>query len=651
MEDRFKSLKTYKKGSNPKLRVNWVKVPRIVRTKLVKEVLPETFVNKMEFLGLTDEVFNGNERIPDEKSYKERLVHYLKLFPIFEEFIFESCHWRNVNYNTNFEIENETKNLYTNSFQYLYYAVFGEKIPLELFENWLQKEGNHNRSFSDFIRENKFGKYKQKSKNKKNDISIESFNIVSENAHYGVKNFKGELIVPCKYDELYNLTEGLAKVKLNEKWGCIDKHGNVVIPIIYDLIEDFINGRAKVRIKNDGYYRGYLWGYIDKTGVEIIPIQFRQIDEFIGGIAKAKIDDCWGYIDEKGNEIIPIEYSEIQEFIEGKAKVEVLNEYYMPGYKETRCLYGYINIYGEEIISVIYSSIGRFINGVAIASKRDLVDYYYDENIDENIKIYGDLYGMIDINGEMIVDFKYRIIENFVNGKAIARKFIKNQYEYEKWGAFDEKGNVIIQFVYDSIEEFTNGKAKAQKNGKLGIIDELGNEIIPFQYDLIDEFVKGKAIAKKNGKYGIIDENNNEIILFEYDSIAMFSNGEANARKNGFNGVLTEEGVFNVSLENKYYDEFVTKRAEVSNIDNYTFNVDINIKAEFLSKFNFNKVYYELKYYDYLISISDFKNEFLSKFDYKLAEDQLRFYNHLVNCELDEEFKESIEAVIRNKKK
>jgi uncharacterized protein (TIGR02145 family) len=166
MEEHFKIIKTYQKGGSPKLIIDWVEVPRKVRIKLVKEVLPDEFIKKMEYLGLTDEVFNGHDYIPNEITYKKRLEHYVKLYPTFEEFIFESCHWKNVRYNVNYDKEQETKDLYKNDFQYIYYTIFGEIFSVQSYEIWSNKLENQNKFLSDFVREIKFGKNKYKPKDK-----------------------------------------------------------------------------------------------------------------------------------------------------------------------------------------------------------------------------------------------------------------------------------------------------------------------------------------------------------------------------------------------------------------------------------------------------------------------------------------------------
>ena len=49
---------------------------------------------------------------------------------------------------------------------------------------------------------------------------------------YGFINTLGRIIIPCEYDEVKNYNEGLAWVRKDSNWGCIDKLGNIVIPFV-----------------------------------------------------------------------------------------------------------------------------------------------------------------------------------------------------------------------------------------------------------------------------------------------------------------------------------------------------------------------------------------------------------------------------------
>ncbi|WP_348636644.1 WG repeat-containing protein, partial [Campylobacter lari] len=73
----------------------------------------------------------------------------------------------------------------------------------------------------------------------------------------GLIDKQGNLVIEAKYDDIYDFSEGLARVELNGKWGFIDKQGNLVIEAKYDDIYDFSEGLARVELNGK-------WGFIDK---------------------------------------------------------------------------------------------------------------------------------------------------------------------------------------------------------------------------------------------------------------------------------------------------------------------------------------------------------------------------------------------------
>ena len=77
------------------------------------------------------------------------------------------------------------------------------------------------------------------------------------------------------------------------KSGFIDKTGRMVIDPKFDDARSFSNGLAAVKIDNK-------WGYIDKTGVVVIKAEFDNPGSFSNGLARVKVDDKWCYIDKTG---------------------------------------------------------------------------------------------------------------------------------------------------------------------------------------------------------------------------------------------------------------------------------------------------------------------------------------------------------------
>ena len=129
----------------------------------------------------------------------------------------------------------------------------------------------------------------------------------------GVFHISGQIIIPAEYDQIWPFSEGLAKVLKHGKLGYFNKQGAQVVPCVYQQIWAFDNGKARV-LKNGKI------GYINSTGHEIIPCEYQQIWSFENGKARILKDGKVGYIDEVGNEVVPPMYTHIWAFEDGKAK-------------------------------------------------------------------------------------------------------------------------------------------------------------------------------------------------------------------------------------------------------------------------------------------------------------------------------------------
>ena len=148
------------------------------------------------------------------------------------------------------------------------------------------------------------------------------------------------------YDKMYSFSEGLAKVKLNDKWGFIDKTGREVIPCKYDWINLFLKGLAKVCLN-------WKWGFVDTTGREVIPCKYDYALNFKDGLAKVELNAKMGIIDKTGREIYPCKYDSIWDFEEGLSKVRINDKW------------GFIDKTGREVIPCKYDNVWSFSEGLA----------------------------------------------------------------------------------------------------------------------------------------------------------------------------------------------------------------------------------------------------------------------------------------------
>ncbi|MCU4156011.1 WG repeat-containing protein [Carboxylicivirga sp. A043] len=170
---------------------------------------------------------------------------------------------------------------------------------------------------------------------------------VLKDGKVGIVQASGEIIVPCEYNQVWNLDDnGFFRVLKSGKAGVFHISGQIIIPAEYDQVWPFNNGLAKV------LKQGKL-GYFNKQGHQVVPCEYQQIWAFDNGRARVLRAGKIGYIDESGNEIIPCEYQQIWSFENGKARI----------LKDGKV--GYIDYMGNEIIPPMYTHIWAFDEGKA----------------------------------------------------------------------------------------------------------------------------------------------------------------------------------------------------------------------------------------------------------------------------------------------
>ena len=371
-----------------------------------------------------------------------------------------------------------------------------------------------------------------------------------------------EWAVEAIYDNVRPFSEGLAVVRLGDKWGFINADGSVAIPLSYDFVFPFSEGLAVVSKggqwvlegyeDSGGVYRGGQWGFIDKTGAEVIPLIYdRGTASFSEGLAVVVKDEKYGYIDKAGTVVLPLVYDYAGPFSEGLAFVSVVDEDAHPDDVYYGIGFGYINYYidktGETRIHGIlvndhpgYSKFyngSQFVEGFALVgwtdtTARAIIDKEGNliqasqviEPIKEGMAIYADfaggpegLMGYINTQGEVVIPELYIIARSFsesLAAVATAKDWIV------KFGYINKGGNEVIPFVYDHAASFSEGLAWVNKGGrwnysyheyatyegegKWGLINATGSEVAPFEFDDTWDFSEGLAAVRVGSKWGFI---------------------------------------------------------------------------------------------------------------------------------------------------
>ena len=100
----------------------------------------------------------------------------------------------------------------------------------------------------------------------------------------------------------------------------------------------------------------------------------------------------------------------------------------------------------------------------------------------------GDLAGLIDIDGTVVVTPQFDDIDYFAEGLAPARKG-------RHWGYIDEDGTWVIEPRFASADSFSSNRAYVTLTlgGKVGYIDRQGNIVISPQFSCPGVFIEGIA--------------------------------------------------------------------------------------------------------------------------------------------------------------
>jgi hypothetical protein len=230
-------------------------------------------------------------------------------------------------------------------------------------------------------------------------FSVELACVRDINGKYGLINRNGEFVVAPQYDEAHSLGDGVAIIGVNwyneegnhnplgiRELGLISAvDGSIIIEPQY--IEMYALGGLeekliRVAIDADGdpnNIYGKKYGYIDYAGKVVIPPEYDELGDFSYGLVAAKNGDFGEVFDKYGNTVIPLEYNTRFYAANG-----VILTY-------TNNMYGWIDKDGNELSPQIYNSVSDFSeHGFALVSVND--DY-----------------GIVDINGNVVVDFNYRL--------------------------------------------------------------------------------------------------------------------------------------------------------------------------------------------------------------------------------------------------
>ena len=109
--------------------------------------------------------------------------------------------------------------------------------------------------------------------------------------------------------------DGVAPVKVSDRWGLIGKTGTFTVSPRFIAMEAFGEGLAPVRVDGDA------WGYARTDGSVAIQPRWDEARPFAGGRAAVRTGTRWGFIDTSGSEIVGVQFDEVRDYENGAAAV------------------------------------------------------------------------------------------------------------------------------------------------------------------------------------------------------------------------------------------------------------------------------------------------------------------------------------------
>lgn len=143
---------------------------------------------------------------------------------------------------------------------------------------------------------------------------------MSGDNHYGFLNKKGEVAISAIYDDAQRFSDGIAVVRVGDKWGAIDAKGQFAINAMYDRLESAGEGRV-IFLQNEKF------GLLDTKGNIVVNAMYDNIEACAdNGLFPVRQGEKMGYINKSGDMKIAAMFMDGSAFYEGYAWVKRTQE-------------------------------------------------------------------------------------------------------------------------------------------------------------------------------------------------------------------------------------------------------------------------------------------------------------------------------------
>ena len=241
-------------------------------------------------------------------------------------------------------------------------------------------------------------------------------------------------------------------------------------------------------------------GYINITTGDKIGAVFDAVYDFSEGLAAVQMGSATGFINTSGELVIPCEYSNnaIYQFKSGMCNV-------MTGSREDGTLKAfYINKNGERMFGEEY-------------------DYCMPFSENRAFVCVGSEWHIINEKGQRVGELSFGPYE-----KTVPAVFSEDRAVVVtdgKYGMVDLDGQYVVEPKYEQISGITEGGAVFKQNGLYGYMKLDGSIMITPRYESLSSFKNGLAVFSDDHKYGVVDRAATVVVKAEYEKISLLDNG------------------------------------------------------------------------------------------------------------------------------
>lgn len=248
--------------------------------------------------------------------------------------------------------------------------------------------------------------------------------LVPGSGKYGYCDALGRIAIEAKYEYAGRFVNGLAAVVVDGKYGAIDREGRTVIPAEYDFLEISESGFAIAAKNLEAAY------VFRPDGSEAARYEGEDIYIALVGEGYAVVDSHFLYVYDASGEML-LEAPAGSVVLEGVDGELIISEgmwgeecVYLNGSdRRYQNLYPLGNVSGEPVYAFMTANVGRYMNDL-------LGEIQLSTDMDSA------RYGVVDGEGEILLDSIYLSIENIGEDRLLART-------EEEWQVIDLSGSVL----------------------------------------------------------------------------------------------------------------------------------------------------------------------------------------------------------------